>query len=260
MTSWFNSLNLKPQERRLVIGVLIGAFILVNVWFVWPHFGDWAKNVKAAEEAELKVNRYQNEVNNISRYRALIRELEQDGGARIAAAEQAVQFQKTIQEIANRSGVAINRYDPANPRRGALGASGGAAGSPTNSFFEESGLSVQMQQVEEKDLVLFLYNLGSGNSNIRVKELELNPHNTGTRLVCKALLIASYQKAPPAKSSQLAPAAKPGALSTNNGNARSNVAAAPASPAASATNPPLDKQPSQRAPGAATNAAPAPNR
>jgi hypothetical protein len=81
----------------------------------------------------------------------------------------------------------------------------------TNSFFEESGLSVQMQQVDEKDLVLFLYNLGNGNSNIRVKELELNPHNTGTRLVCKALLIASYQKAAPTKSSQLAPAAKPSA-------------------------------------------------
>ena len=163
---------------------------------------------------------------------------------------------ETIQDRQSQRRV-INRHDPAT-RAACSGAR--CAGSPTNSFFEESGLSVQMQQVEEKDLVLFLYNLGSGNSNIRVKELELNPHNTGTRLVCKALLIASYQKAPPAKSSQLAPAAKPGALSTNNGNARSNVAAAPASPAASATNPPLDKQPSQRAPGAATNAAPAPNR
>lgn len=260
MTSWFNSLNLKPQERRLVIGVLIGAFILVNVWFVWPHFGDWAKNAKNAEDTELKVKRYQTEVNNISRYRTLIRELEQDGGATIAAAEQAVQFQKTIQEIANRSGVSINRYDPANPRRGALSASTGAANSPTNSFFEESGLSVQMQQVDEEDLVLFLYNLGSGNSNIRVKELELNPHNTGTRLVCKALLIASYQKAPPPKSAGLAPAAKPSALPTNSGNTRSNAAAAPASSAASATNTPLVKQPSQRSPGAATNAAPAPNR
>lgn len=264
MTSWFNSLNLKPQERRLVIGVLIGAFILINVWFVWPHFGDWAKNAKNAEETELKVKRYQTEVDNISRYRTLIRELEQDGGASIAAAEQAVQFQKTIQEIANRSGVAINRYDPANPRRGALGAStGGAANSVTNSFFEESGLSVQMQQVDEKDLVLFLYNLGNGNSNIRVKELELNPHNTGTRLVCKALLIASYQKAAPTKSSQLAPAAKPSALSTNSGSARSNAAAAPAStaaPATNKTNTPLDKQPSQRSPGAATNTAPVVNR
>ena len=126
MTTWFNSLNLRPQERRLVIGVLIGAFILLNVWFVWPHFGDWARNTKRAEETELKVRRYQNEVENISRYRSLIQELEQGGGATIAAAEQAVQFQKTIQEIANRSGVAINRYDPANPRRGALGGSGSA--------------------------------------------------------------------------------------------------------------------------------------
>ncbi len=257
MTTWFNSLNLRPQERRLVIGVLIGAFILLNVWFVWPHFGDWARNTKRAEETELKVRRYQNEVENISRYRSLIQELEQGGGATIAAAEQAVQFQKTIQEIANRSGVAINRYDPANPRRGALGGSG-SAGSLTNSFFEESGLSVQMQQVDEKDLVLFLYNLGNGNSNIRVKELELSPHNTGTRLVCKALLIASYQKAPPAKSSQVAPAAaRPGSLSTNNGSPRSNAAPA-AAPATNTTA--LRQQPSPRAPGATTNPAPAATR
>ena len=227
MTTWFNSLNLRPQERRLVIGVLIGAFILLNVWFVWPHFGDWARNTKRAEETELKVRRYQNEVENISRYRSLIQELEQGGGATIAAAEQAVQFQKTIQEIANRSGVAINRYDPANPRRGALGGSG-SAGSLTNSFFEEYGLSVQMQQVDEKDLVLFLYNLGNGNSNIRVKELELSPHNTGTRLVCKALLIASYQKAPPAKSSQVARLRPDPARSPPIRKPRSNAAPAAA--------------------------------
>ena len=49
MTSWFNSLNLNPRSGP-GIGVLIGAFILVNVWFVWPHFGDWAKNAKNAED------------------------------------------------------------------------------------------------------------------------------------------------------------------------------------------------------------------
>ena len=62
MTTWFNSLNLRPQERRLVIGVLIGVFIRLNVWFVWPHCGDWDRNTKRAEETELKVRRYLNEV------------------------------------------------------------------------------------------------------------------------------------------------------------------------------------------------------
>ena len=76
MITWFNNLNLKPQERRLVIGALVVGFILVNVWFVWPHFGDWAKNSRRAEDAELAVTRYQKEVNNIPRYKTLIKELE----------------------------------------------------------------------------------------------------------------------------------------------------------------------------------------
>ncbi len=204
MINWFNSLNLKPQERRMVIGVLVVFFLLFNIWYVWPHFGDWAKNASKAEEAELKIKRYQTQVNNIARYRALIKELEQDGSTKIAAAEQALQFQKTIQEIANRSGVSINRYDPANPRRN-VGV--GSTLSQTNSFFEESGLSVQMQQVKEEDLVLFLYNIGNGNSNIRVKELELSPHSSGVRLNCKALLIASYQKTPTNTSTKPSPVA-----------------------------------------------------
>ena len=223
MITWFNNLNLKPQERRLVIGALVVGFILVNVWFVWPHFGDWAKNSRRAEDAEVAVTRYQKEVNNIPKYKALIKELEKDGSVSIAAAEQAIQFQKTIQEIANRSGVSINRYDPANPRRGTVTGNNNS-NSQTNAFFEESGLLVQMQQVEEKDLVLFLYNLGSGNSNIRVKELELSPHNTGTKLVCKALLIASYQKAQTNKNSMLAPAAKPVGTAVNRNSASQNAA------------------------------------
>lgn len=215
--SWFSNLNLKPNERRWVIGVLVGFFVLANVWFVWPHFGDWARSAQKAKDTENSVNRYQKEVNNIPKYRALVKELEQDGGSTIAAAEQAVHFQKTIQEIASRSGVVINRYDPANPRRsssvGASGNGANGANSQTNMYFEESGLSVQMQQVDEKDLVLFLYNLGNGNSNVRVKEMELNPNNTKSKLVCKALLIASYQKSLTNKN-QLAPSAK-AATATN---------------------------------------------
>lgn len=246
MTSWFNNLNLKPQERRLVIGVLVGAFVLINVWFVWPHFGDWAKSARKADETELALTRYQKEVDNIGRYRTLVKELEKDGSSSIAAAEQAIQFQRMIQEIANRSGVAINRYDPANPRRGAAG-SANNANSQTNAFFEESGLSVQMQQVEEKDLVLFLYNLGSGNSNIRVKEMELSPHSTGSKLVCKALLIASFQKAQPTKASKLAPSAKSALTNKVKGvpvkAAATGTNAAPkaAKPATSSTNKPETK-------------------
>lgn len=223
MINWFNSLNLKPSERRMVIVAAIVFFVLINVWFVWPHFGDWAKSNQQVRSAEQTVILYQREVNNIPKYRAQVKSLEKDGGATIASAEQAVHFQKTVQELASRSGVSINRYDPANPRRATVAGAGGA-NSQTNSYFEESGLSVQMQQVDEESLVLFLYNLGNGNSNVRVKELELSPNNTGGKLQCKALLIASYQKAQPAKSATLAPSAKMSIPAVNKNTAKTNTA------------------------------------
>ena len=41
--SLFDKLNLRPNERRLVIIVLIVVFIILNFIFVWPRFGDWGK-------------------------------------------------------------------------------------------------------------------------------------------------------------------------------------------------------------------------
>ena len=40
MNSFLDRLNLRPQERRLVVGVLVIVFVVVNLWFVWPHAGD----------------------------------------------------------------------------------------------------------------------------------------------------------------------------------------------------------------------------
>ena len=54
--------------------------------------------------------------------------------------------------------------------------------------------------------------------------MELSPHNTGTKLVCKALLIASYQKAQTNKNSMLAPAAKPVGTAVNRNSASQNAA------------------------------------
>ena len=42
-TSIFDKLNLRPQERRLVVIVGMVLFVLINWWFVWPFFGEWGK-------------------------------------------------------------------------------------------------------------------------------------------------------------------------------------------------------------------------
>ena len=34
--------QLRPTERRLVVGVLVIVFLVQNAWYVWPHFSDWS--------------------------------------------------------------------------------------------------------------------------------------------------------------------------------------------------------------------------
>ena len=43
MSGFIDSLNLRPQEKRLlgVIGVVV--FLALNWIFVWPHFRDYAR-------------------------------------------------------------------------------------------------------------------------------------------------------------------------------------------------------------------------
>ena len=61
-------------------------------------------------------------------------------------------------------------------------------------------------QSGEAQLVDFLYNLGSGNSLIRVRDLTLRPDPPRQQLSGTVKLVASYQKNPPKKA---APAASP---------------------------------------------------
>lgn len=39
MNEYFSRLN--PSERRFVVVVALLFFIVVNLFWVWPHFSDW---------------------------------------------------------------------------------------------------------------------------------------------------------------------------------------------------------------------------
>jgi len=178
MTSVFDKLNLRPFERRLVVVVGIVLFIVVQLLYVWPHFGDVRKMGIRREKAlkELKVR--QNEISQTNKYVAELAKL-QGEGQDVPPEDQSVQLMRTIQQMSSQSGVQIQNTSKPNTR--------------TNEFFLE-----QSQQIatlsEEGALVDFLYKLGAGNSQIRARDLTIRPDQSRTKLQATIKLVASYQK------------------------------------------------------------------
>lgn len=174
--------SLRPSERRLVVGVAIVFFVVLNFWFVFPHFSDWTTTKARMWEAQEKLRDYEAEVRLLPSYRAQVREFEKEG--QVPLEDQAAQFSRAIQAQEVQSGVHIIQTSKATTR--------------TNQFFLEQSQSINVQ-AGEKELVDFLYSLGSGNSLIRARDLSVRPDPPRQNLNANVKLVASYQKKPIAK-------------------------------------------------------------
>ena len=194
MTSPLDRLNLRPFEKRLVVGVGVVLFLVLNSWFVVPHFSDLGQAQKRRADALEKIRRWQIEINQESTYRRQVKELESEGQS-VPAEDQQNQFSRAIQEHEAESGVRVTSTSKPTVR--------------TNQFFLELTQQISVQSAEAQ-LVDFLYNLGSGNSLIRVRDLLLKPDGPRQQLSGTVKLVASFQKNPPKKP---APAAKPSTAS-----------------------------------------------
>ncbi|HXS69084.1 MAG TPA: hypothetical protein VN761_09600 [Candidatus Polarisedimenticolia bacterium] len=192
--------RLNPTERRFVVGVGVLFFLVGNLVWVWPHFGDWGKTKTDMKNASDRLAQFQRGTNKIP---ALQKEIEkyQKQGQVVPSNEQAVQFVRLIQNQASRSGVITVSM---TPQRQATGPG------QDNPFFVEQNETMTLQS-EEKQLVDFLYNLGAGNSLIRVRSLSIQPNQSHEQLTTRVTLVASYQKKPTAAApaSTRAPAATP---------------------------------------------------
>ena len=199
MSSFFDKLNLRPGERRLVIIVAIVVFILLNAFFVWPHFGDWGKLQKRQRDADGLLRAYQAEVDKTSLYQRQLAELEKQG-ATVASEDQALKLANTVAQQAALSGVQQGGYTAIRQ----------TAGAKPNQFFEEQSGSMPFT-AEEKQLVDFLYNLGVGGSLIRVRSMNIGPEVPARmKLQGRLDLVESFQKKPAARTAVTQPA-HPGA-------------------------------------------------
>jgi hypothetical protein len=225
VTSIYDKLNLRPNERRLVTGVIIVVFILLNFFFVWPHFGDWKRLQSRKRQATDLLKAYQTEVDQIPRYQKQLAELQQAGAA-VASEDQASKFSITVNNQAALSGVQVNNSTFGSPR-------GQSATAKPNQFFDEQRGTISVV-TDEKSLVDFLYNLGVGGSMIRVRDMSLNTDGPRQKLMGTITLIASYARKTPPKAAPAATAAAPprtnapatmaANLRSTNTAARSNMA------------------------------------
>ena len=212
MTHYLDRLNLRPNERRLVVFVAVVVFAVLNLWLVWPHFGDWRRTQNRLNKAQRTLETYQKVVKQLPEYEGRVRSFEKDNPV-AAKDDQSIELIRVIQSKAGQSSVNIISTSRATTK--------------TNDFFVEQ-MQVISVLAREEQLVNFLFNLGMGESMIRVRELSLRPDASRQQLSSNVKLVASYQRKPmtPAKPVPAVPVA-----SARSARPAQPAAVAPASPA-----------------------------
>jgi hypothetical protein len=204
MSSVLDKLNLRPQERRLVVAATAILFVMLQFWLVWPRFKDWGDTRVALEKARRTLGTYRTELGRTNEYTQKLAQL-QGQSAGVLTEEDAApntlirQIQDQVrQSNLNASGI---RPMPKGPA------------SRTNEFFEEQTLDLGVSPTGAEELISFLVAIGSSDLMIRVKELTLSPDGPRHKLTGNMKLVASFQRKSSATGAS-APAPKPTALST----------------------------------------------
>jgi hypothetical protein len=182
MNRLFDKLNLRPGERRLVVLVAGVVFLVLNIWLVWPKFGELGRVQQRREVARKKLADFQAEIQRGQHYTNELKRLA-DQGAVVAQESQALELQREITQQAILSQVQTPRVD-STPR---------TTGGKTNAFFDEATCVVSFV-AEEKQLVDFLFNLGARNSLIRVRNMVLQPDPPKHKLQGTITFVESFQK------------------------------------------------------------------
>jgi hypothetical protein len=193
--------QLSPGERRFVVVVTVIMFVVINVWLVWPHFSDFGDLQSRGQAAEVKLANYRGVIVKADSLRLELSKLEGEGAA-VPPADQATEFYRNIAAQALQSGVQVLVNSRTMTR--------------TNQFFLEQIQTITVQATE-KQLVDFLYNLGTGNSLIRARSLSVHPDQSRQQLNATITLIASYQKNSKAQAAAAPAPRVPAAAPTNTG-------------------------------------------
>jgi len=187
--------TLRPSEKRLVVGIALVLFVVLNFWFVVPHFSDWTSLKSRIANAQKKLDQYNVEIQQASHKQPEIKRMEGEG-ASIQAEDQAMHFQTAVQTMAAQAGIGFQSVGRVTQR--------------TNQFSLILSQPVTLTAKEEA-LINFLYNLGAASSLTRVRDLGVRPDAPRQNLSASLKLEASYQKKLPVRAG--AASTTPGAKS-----------------------------------------------
>lgn len=183
--------QLRPTERRIVIGVGVVLIIVLNWAFVWPHFSDWSNYRNRLNSAHDKLNKYRAAASEIPTLKKQVSKFENEGDV-VSSEDQGVNVLRVIQMQSAQSGVQLQSTSQPRPHSNDV-------------FFVEQVETVNVL-APEANLVDFLYKLGNDPSMIRVRNLTLQPDPPRQRLSADIQLVASYQKNPKAPAAKTATA------------------------------------------------------
>jgi len=197
MKGFFDKLT--PAERRLVVIVGIAVFGVINIWFVFPMFGQYGEFQEKRKETLKKIETFKAENAKKSTYDRQINELLRLTGD-VPTDTAALRLFDEVSSQATLSGIGVSGISPLNRA---------PSGGKTNAFFEEASVNVNFA-AGEKELIDFLYRLADKQFLIRAKSMTVQPEPPGRmRLAGTVTLVKSYQRKPPPKAAPTTPKTAP---------------------------------------------------
>ena len=182
MNQLFDSLNLSTFERRLIMGMAVVVFVVLNVWFIWPHWGKHAELQTEIADAQVRLEQNMKAKARLPHLKQDLDQLESKGAV-VLSSDQGIHFLRSIQSQVSLTGIKINRWEEIRNSRGG-----------TNEFFIEKTLPLSYSNTEDEHLLKFLTALGGDASLIRVYDLTIKPDLNRQTLNGRVTLVASYQK------------------------------------------------------------------
>jgi len=158
-------------------------FLVINIVWVWPHFGDWSDTKGRMAAARTRLITFETGTNLIPDLQKRISKFQGQGQV-VPEENQALNFARVVQNQTTLFGIIPQNM---TIRRES------SSGTTNNAFFVDQTATMTLDTTE-KQLVDFLYSLGAGsNSLIRVKVLSVQPDPSHQRLTTRVTLVASYQ-------------------------------------------------------------------